>query len=189
MMKSIRITRIFAFIIDCTIILVYAGSLFGIVSFFQNNAEQTIPLLSPIKGQLVGFLTLTLPAFLYFVLSENSDLFATTGKRIVGLKVVNVKDEKASVKQLLIRNILKLGPWEIAHFGVHWIIYYSNQNIEPPFWVMMALVIPQIIVVIYFISTFYNKDSRTWYEIASGTKVIRDGNLNYSSPILTNPKL
>ena len=184
-MKSIRLTRIFAFIIDCTIILIYAGSLFGIVTFFQNNAEPNIALLSPIKGQLISFLTLTVPAFLYFVLLENSALYATTGKRILGLKVVNTNDEKASVKQLLIRNLLKLGPWEIAHFGVHWIIYYSNQNIEPPFWVMIALVVPQIIVIIYFVSLIYSKDARTLYERASGTKVIRDGNINYSAPLLT----
>ena len=188
-MKSIRNQRLFAFFIDCTIIMIYAGSLFGIVTLFQNGADQNIPLLSPVKGQLIGFLTLTLPAYLYFVLLENSALFATTGKRIMGLKVVNEKDEKATVKQILIRNLLKLGPWELAHFGVHWIIYYTNLNIAPPIWVMMALVIPQIIIVIYFISMFYNKDSRTFYEIVSGTKVIRDGNLNYSSPILTNPKL
>ena len=174
-MKSIVLKRILAFLIDWVIILIYAFLLFVVVNFFRENSDSNI-LISPLRGQLVGFLSLTVPAILYFVLSENSVLQATTGKRILGLKVTNISDEKASASQLLIRNLLKLGPWEIAHFGVHWLMYYTNQNLDPPNWVMLVLIIAQLLVLIYFAWIFSNSDKRTIYELASGTKVKMVGN-------------
>jgi uncharacterized RDD family membrane protein YckC len=171
-MNSIVLKRGLAFFIDWFIILIYAGLLFGIVTFFQNNSGQQFIQSSPIKGQLIGFLILTIPVLIYFVLHEYSAKQATTGKRILGLKVVNIQNEKASFKEVLLRNVLKFAPWEIAHVGVHWIVFYTNQNMDPPHWVMVVLIVPQVMVLIYFVSIFLNKENRTLYELISGTKVI-----------------
>lgn len=74
-MKKLLIKRGVAFGIDYLIIVIYAVLLFGITTMI--NPENV----NPIKGQFIGFITLTLPVFLYFYLTEKSIYKGTIGKR------------------------------------------------------------------------------------------------------------
>ncbi len=146
---------------DYAIIAVYAVLLFGLATLFELNQLA----FTPISGQLIGFISLTLPVFLYSFLTENSQYRATIGKRIMNIIVRTDADDRG--KRILIRNILKFLPWEIAHTGVHWIIYYAERG--TPTWVWFTLIVPQIVVVGYVISiiasggnsSFYDKQSQT----------------------------
>ena len=61
------------------------------------------------------FLTVSLPIWLYFILSERSRRQATLGKRLMGLTVVSDDGEKPHLQQVVGRTILKLVPWELFH--------------------------------------------------------------------------
>lgn len=55
---------------------------------------------NPIVGHLVGFVTLTLPVFLYSYLTEKSSWKGTIGKKLLGLSVVVEKDGVGTSPQL-----------------------------------------------------------------------------------------
>ena len=160
-MKSLIIKRILAFSIDYVFILIYGTALFQITMMFGPKA------LSPIEGQIVGFLTLTLPVFLYFYFSENSTAAATIGKRIFKLRVSSLGLKSSIFK----RNFVKFLPWEIAHIGGHWISYYSNHSIDPPLWVWIVLIVPQITVIYYMVSIVKSKGKSGFYDHFANTKV------------------
>ncbi|MDZ7755982.1 RDD family protein [Rhodohalobacter sp.] len=157
--------RILAFGVDYLIIAVYAVALFGATTFLDVGK------LSPAAGQLVGFLTLTLPVFLYFYLMENSSRAATVGKRVMNISV-HTDSEKSSQK-VFIRNILKFLPWEVAHVGVHWVIYYSALDQSPPAWVWIALILPQVIVLGYLVSIVLSKGESSFYDKLASTRIER----------------
>jgi len=156
--------RILAFAIDYLILVMYGSLLFGITLLLS------IKPLDPMTGQLIGFFTMTLPVFLYFYISENSKFRATLGKRLLKIQVVPKSTEiKSSV---LKRNILKFLPWEIAHTGVHWAMYYAERTDVFPFWVWMLLIAPQLIVICYGVSIIAYKGRGSLYDHFANTQVI-----------------
>jgi len=156
--------RVFAFAIDYGVIISYASLLFFISSTFFK-AE-----LNPVEGQVVGFLTLTLPVFLYFFFLEKSKWKATLGKYILNIKVE--KTNKNTHQHILKRNVLKFLPWELAHTGVHWMVYYSSKNIEVPIWVWVFLILPQIIMIFYAISLITSRGRTCFYDRLAGTAIV-----------------
>jgi len=162
-MKRLLIKRGVAFGIDYLIIVIYAVLLFGITTLI--NPEN----INPIKGQFVGFITLTLPVFFYSYLTERSIYKGTIGKRIMSISVII--NQQGSNRNILVRNILKFFPWEIAHIGVHWIVYYSKMEIAPPNWVWVVLILPQIVVFGYLISLVIYKGEYSFYDKIANTKI------------------
>ena len=125
--------------------------------------------LSNVQAQLVGFFSLTVPVFLYFFLTESGNQNATVGKRFFKIKVKSHSiSRKASVFK---RNLFKFLPWEIAHVGVHWLFFYSSQNIEIPVWVWLLLILPQVTVIIYIISIIISKGKSSVYDNIGGTQI------------------
>jgi len=155
--------RILAFGLDYIIIAFYAGVLFGATTFLDIGD------LSPTEGQFVGFLTLTLPVFLYFYLMEISSKAATIGKRVMNISVYS--DSEKSSQKVFMRNVLKFLPWEIAHFGIHWIVYYSSLDQSPPAWVWGALILPQVVVLGYIVSIVLYKGESSLYDKIANTRI------------------
>jgi hypothetical protein len=124
--------------------------------------------ISPITGQLIGFITLTLPVVAYSYLTEKSAWKGTVGKRVQ--KLIVSTDQNIS-GNILLRNILKYLPWELAHTGVQWTIYYASKEIETPLWVWSVLVFPQIIVIGYLISIVISKGRSSLYDNIARTKI------------------
>ncbi len=70
------------------------------------------------NAQLLGFVLLVLPVGLYLYASEASARQATIGKRVMGLRVVSADDlGRPSRSRIIIRTVVKLLPWEVAHFA------------------------------------------------------------------------
>ena len=109
---------------------------------------------------------------LYFTLQENSRSQASLGKRVLKLKVTDQALSPATLGQLLVRNLLKFLPWEIAHFGVHQVIYYNRQSAESPARIWIALILAQVLALIYLVGIFLSRDHRALYELCSGTRVV-----------------
>lgn len=76
-----------------------------------------------------------------------------------------------TTKSVLLRNVLKFMPWELAHTGVHWIIYFDTVGIETPIWTWVILIIPQIIVFIYIVTIILSKGQVSIYDKIAGTRL------------------
>ncbi len=170
-MNKLLIKRVIAFGIDYVLILFYAGLLFLASLLFQYFSNQQLGNTSPLNGHLIGFLLLTLPVFLYFFLSERSKQKGTIGKRISKIQVDIAEMKPGSTNQLFKRSLLKFLPWEIAHTGVHWILFYSRNNEQVPIWVYTLLIIPQLTIIFYFITILITKGNGSFYDKIAGTKI------------------
>jgi uncharacterized RDD family membrane protein YckC len=160
------IHRILAWTIDFGVIVLYAILLFTVTSSLFEVRQGG---LHPYLGQLIGFLTLTLPVITYSYLTETSKWKATIGKRILKLTVLT--SENKTKKNVLLRNVLKYLPWELAHTGVHWIFYYESIGRETPIWTWIILIVPQIMVFIYFVSIVISKGQSSVYDRISATRL------------------
>ena len=164
-MKKLVFRRIAAFSLDYIIIISYALILFGITKILNIKELE----LTPISGQLLGFLTLILPVFLYFFLTEKSNRRATIGKRTMKI-CIYTKNQNLD-PNILLRNIIKFLPWEIAHTGVHWVVFYSRTQQDVPIWIWFVLIIPQIIIILYLVSIIISNGESALYDRLSNTKV------------------
>lgn len=163
-MKRILLRRLFAYSIDYIMILLYAAILILISLMIQMAVGSSLSDLTPVKGQIIGFLTLTVPVFLYFFLSEGGSKRATIGKMINKIQVNSFNKSEITTNQVFTRNFLKLLPWEIAHTGVHWLVYFLRSSREIPSWVYLLLIIPQVIVVGYLASIIASKGESSFYD-------------------------
>lgn len=164
--------RLLAFFIDWLIILVYAGLLFGITILITTrfNISFSDITISPQMGHLIGFITLTLPVILYFTLTESGLKHGSLGKQILKLKVYDKELKNPKFINILVRNLAKFAPWELAHLGVHWAMFYIRQNTIIPVWVWITLITPQLIMALYLLIALINKKNRTIYELISKTR-------------------
>lgn len=167
--------RILAFLIDYLLITGYAMFLLvtALLVVRLTGGEMTAP--DPVNGQLIGFFTLTLPVFLYFYLMESGKRRATFGKSKMGLVVRIPQQTGVQGPGIFIRNLLKFLPWEVAHTGVHWIVYYSLMEQYPPVWVYVVLILPQLTILLYFLSMVLSGGDSTLYDRAARTRVILQG--------------
>jgi len=170
-MNKLLTRRLIAFSIDYILILFYAGILFLSSLLLQYLSAKQLSAPGPVKGQLIGFFLLTLPVFLYFLLSEKSKKKGTIGKRISNILVKTVDDKPTATQQLFVRNFLKFLPWEIAHTGVHWVLFYSRNNEQTPLWVYILLIVPQLAIVFYIITIIRSKGNGSFYDKIAGTKI------------------
>lgn len=162
-MKNLAIKRILAFAIDYLIIALYAALLFGISSALDLEHKL------PINGQLLGLLTLTIPVFLYFFLMEKGKARATVGKKLMK---VQVRVESGNITQsILMRNLLKFLPWEIAHTGVHQIVSSNALGQDVSLSVWIALILPQIIIIGYLFSIAMSNGESSFYDKVAHTRV------------------
>lgn len=163
------IKRFWAFLLDYLLILAYAMVIYCLTQIVRHVFRIEMTALSPVIGQLIGFTTLTLPVFFYFYLSERSTYRGTLGKRRMGIAVGNQHAHKAG--NVLLRNVLKFLPWEVAHMGVHWVVFYASAGNSTPVWVWILLVFPQITALLYVASIFRYGDG-SLYDGPAGTRIV-----------------
>lgn len=158
--------RILAWLVDWLLIVIYACFLFGIMALLSWLEIITLKAMHPVKGQLVGFLTLTLPVVLYGIVTESGKRHATVGKRVMKIEVTAAS---LTTRSIIFRNIAKFLPWEFAHAGILWINHINTP--ETPVWIWLLLIGPQVLVIIYFMTIVGTKGSRSVYDFLSGTRV------------------
>jgi uncharacterized RDD family membrane protein YckC len=129
---------------------------------------------SPVTGELIAFVTLTLPVILYFTLSENGKYAGTIGKRKLGLHVESKSFTKASFWQLLIRNCFKFLPWELAHYIIFRLFYFASTSTFTPTWVLTGLISSQLLAITYLLFLIFSKNKRSIYELISQTRVVQN---------------
>ncbi len=109
--------RVAAYLVDYLVIAAYVALLTG--ASFASGASRRMDFAlsgSPAMGQLVAFVSLTLPVVLYFAVSEASQWQGTLGKRALKLRVTaHSEGSRLSFRRTLLRAALKFAPWELAH--------------------------------------------------------------------------
>lgn len=164
---SLILKRIAAGLIDWLIIMLYAMMLFAVVKVLASAEIISIGVMHPFKGQVTGFLTLTLPVVLYGIFMEQHRR-ATFGKRIMKLTVSG-----SGLKGIVIRNVLKFLPWEFAHAGVLWVNYIGMGDRGTPLWIWALLIVPQVIVVVYFVWIVSTGGSKSLYDSIAETEIVQ----------------
>ncbi|MBC7888310.1 MAG: RDD family protein [Ferruginibacter sp.] len=185
MNSSLSIKRVKAFIIDYLIILIYIGLLFGVTLFVFFLLKIKPAHISPVTGEMIGFLSLTVPVVLYFSILENGKYLGTIGKRKMGLCVVSNKMSKPGFGQILFRNIIKFLPWELAHFFIYRLFYFDSVNKPVPGWVLAGLIIAQVIALVYLFCMLIHRNKQGIYELLSQTRVIANDSPENDFPFPT----
>lgn len=169
-MIATRKIRFISMIIDYLIIVAYTLLLlvFSLLLYYVGF-DGEIPELNEWQGNAVSFFTLLLPVFLYFVITENSSRHATIGKRKVGLSVASVR-RTLSLGQVVVRNFVKLLPWQIVHMAMFHVI---ENNSKPTVYFYSCLIFVYTFPLVNIACMICRKDRRALHDLIAGTIVVK----------------
>lgn len=121
--------RLKAFAVDYLLIFGYL-LLVLIVSLFLIPSLQDLFQDSRLTAQLLGFLMVTLPVSLYFIITDSRIGKGSFGKRKMRIRVVDANNRSISVSRAIFRTALKFLPWELSHFMAYRMIYLGDGDIQ-----------------------------------------------------------
>ncbi|MDR2977149.1 MAG: RDD family protein [Streptococcaceae bacterium] len=161
--------RFFSIFIDWLVIFAFVLCLLGFTLLFYLLILQKIPVFNEWQENLVSFLTLIFPVFLYFVISESSEAHASIGKRKAGLVVASTTGE-LHMWQIIVRNILKLLPWQVAHLAIFNII--ANHSEPTPFF-YISIIFVYVFPIVNIAVMVIRKDRRSLHDLIAKTIVLK----------------
>ncbi|MBS4221748.1 RDD family protein [Bacillus sp. FJAT-49682] len=162
-------TRIYAFLLDYLVFAFYGVLVVGSISLVFKSILTPLFSGSPVIAELTGFLLLTLPVSLYFILCERSKWQGTWGKKKMSIRVMDSAGKRIGLGRSTVRTAIKFLPWEVAHFGM-WRLIHPTVFSEIS--IMVILYVAMFTVLIYLLSPLSNKKRRTIYDWIAGTKVV-----------------
>ena len=125
---------------------------------------------SGMNTELYTLFTISIPVWLYFAISESSAWRASLGKKIVGLEIVDLSNSsRVSFLRCLIRIVIKLLPWELAHLG---------NNLPEPIWYVedpgfrICFVISGVLFALYLIVPLLNTNRLGIHDMMVETRVV-----------------
>ena len=126
-------------------------------------------------AQALGFVVLVVPVGIYLFACEASRTQATLGKRVMRLRVI---DERSGGRpapwRILLRTVVKLAPWEFAHFVVWQVVAEATgESSVFPVWLIVGLLLANVIPVVYVVVVALQRERRGPHDLAAGTRVIR----------------
>jgi len=121
--------RAIAFWIDCTLVFAVFVAVLQVAVFVPVRhlfVGSEAWFRSGWNAEAYTLLTISLPVWLYFILCEVAPWRATPGKRLLKPQTLDAASgQRMSLKQAIVRTIIMLLAWEIAHF---------TNNIPVPIW-------------------------------------------------------
>lgn len=128
---------------------------------------------SGLNTELYTLLTISIPVWIYFAALESSPWQATLGKKLVGLRVVDLRSSsRIDFPRSVCRTVIKLLPWELAHLGNHFPdpVWYSD---KPEF--RVAFVFSGILWATYVIFLLLHPQHQCIHDILAKTRVTGAG--------------
>lgn len=162
--------RIYAFLLDYLIIVLYGIFVVGTISVVFRPFFNPLFSYSPVTAELTGFFLMTLPVSLYFIICECSRWQGTWGKKKLKIRVVDETGQCIRFIRSAVRTAIKFLPWEVAHFAILRFTLPSDFS-ETALYVILVAV--NLTAFIYLISPLFNKKRKTIYDWVAGTKVIQ----------------
>lgn len=126
---------------------------------------------SVIIAQLTGFLLVTLPVSLYFIISDSYVGKQSIGKKKVGIRVVTNNGEATSILRMAFRTLLKFLPWELSHFLAFRLIHIGEG--EVPFIYYLIGILIYALMFGYILSAIFTKRKQSIYDILTKTQVVK----------------
>lgn len=170
--------RIKASLFDYLAILAWMATI-GLVGFvislIMGGYPDYLGMFGPVGTQIIFFFVLTLPVGVYLYKTESGVRHATVGKRRVGIEVTSTDGGPPSKRNIVIRTVVKLLPWELAHtfiWQMQYVFYQFGYEADVPIWIFVGLNIPAILVILYVSMIAIRRDGRAPHDIASGTRVV-----------------
>lgn len=162
--------RILAFFLDYLVIVMYGIFVVGTISILFRSMMTSLFSVSPVTVEITGFILMTLPVSLYFILCECSRWQGTWGKKKIGIRVVDNVGQRIGLGRATIRTFIKFLPWVVAHFGI-WQLMLPSRFSELT--IIVILTIVNLIILIYLVTPLTNKKRKNIYDWIAGTVVVR----------------
>lgn len=169
-MNATFLLRFKAFMIDYIFILVYLAILF-VINVFLFPSLQDLFNGSLIVAQFTGFLMVTFPVSLYFIVCDSNIGGHSFGKRKTGIQVVRKNGEAISLLHATFRTILKFLPWELSHFLVYRLIYIGDGEIPFTYYLIGGLI--YTLMFAYILTAIFTKKKQSLYDILARTEVVK----------------
>lgn len=164
--------RIYAFLLDYLIIVLYSIFVVGSISVIFRPFITPLFSNSPVTAELTGFFMMTLPVSLYFIICESSNWQGTWGKKKLKIRVVDETGQRIGFIRSAVRTAIKFLPWEVAHFAVLRFTLPSDFSENALYVILIAV---NLTVFIYLISPLMIRKKKTIYDWIAGTQVIQKG--------------
>lgn len=152
--------------------LVVLGLVTAIIFLARGELPDALGRFGPIGSELPYFPLLTFVDGFHLCRTESGPRRRTWGKRRMGLEVVGLDGPMPRRTQVLLRTVVKLLPWETAHFFI-WqfmgVIYREGQDATPRAWIfagMHTATAAAIVCIVIVLAT-----GRGPHDLAAGTKV------------------
>ncbi|MFN7249885.1 MAG: RDD family protein [Anaerobacillus sp.] len=169
-MNASFLHRFKAFIIDYILIFIYLVGIF-IFSVFLFPSLQTFFTGSLFVAQFTGFLLVTFPVSLYFIISDSNIGVQSFGKRKVRIRVVGTNGEALSFLHGTFRTFLKFLPWELSHFLVYRLIYIGDGEVPFAHYLLGGFIYALIFA--YILTAIFTKKKQSLYDIVTKTHVVK----------------
>ncbi|WP_416150757.1 RDD family protein [Salipaludibacillus sp. HK11] len=169
-MNASFLLRLKAFLIDYLLILVYLFVIF-VGNIFLFPSLQDFFTGSLIVAQLTGFLMVTLPISLYFIVSDSKIGRQSYGKKKTGIQVVDNAGAPLSMKRITLRTVIKFAPWELSHFLVYRLVYIADGEVPILYYIIGGLIYSLIFAYILF--AIFTKKKQSIYDLIAKTQVVK----------------
>lgn len=167
-MNSEAWRRIVAWLVDWLCFLVWLAALaaIGIPLYLSGVTSEW----SAATTNVVSALVTAVPLTIFLAVLESGTRQASVGKRVMGLKVVSVRDgARLSFASALLRNALKVAvPWTIGHAAA--IALVGSTTMSPG---LMILTAAAYVLPLVYVVTLFVREGRTPYDRAGGARVVR----------------
>src|SRR5699024_10581430 len=110
--------RVYAFLLDFFVIAIYGIFVVGTISFVFRPYIESLFSSSPVAAELAGFVMITLPVSLYFILCDCSKWQGTLGKKKMGISVVDGFCQCIGSCCSVVRSVIKCLACEVAYAGI-----------------------------------------------------------------------
>lgn len=142
-----------------------------LVSIFLIPSLQELFQASPVRAQLTGFLLVTMPVSLYFIVADSRLGGQSFGKRKIHIQVVDENRQAISVSRAVLRTVLKFLPWELSHFMAYRMIYLGDGAIQLMDYVIGGLV--YTLIFLYILMVLFTKNKQSLYDRIAKTYVVK----------------
>ncbi len=160
--------RLKAFFIDYIFILIYLGVIL-VINLLFPSVQKLFNSHSLIVAQFFGFLLVTLPVSLYFILSDSVVGKQSFGKKVLKIRVVNQQGLPPTLSHALLRTAIKFIPWELSHFLIYRLVNLGNQ--EVPLHLTLIGILIYALMFAYILTAIFTRKKQSLYDMIVKTRV------------------
>lgn len=160
-------TRVKELIYDWLFICLYLLGLFSVTMFIYLVIIERIPDFNSLQSQSIATLTTVVPLILIFTIMEGRRPYASYGKRKMNLTVVYKGNPMIGS---LVRNSLKLLPWQFGHMSTISGIYNGFDTVFSIVFFSLSMGLS----LLYITMAFFSKNNRHLADLIAGSTVVKN---------------